>query len=111
MASRRRMRLTAYLLTVKQREDESLKAYLTRFNKEKMTADNQDEKIMLAALLGGIWPRSPFVAELAKKTPSTLREYIDMADDFVNIEDTLITLTTQPERMSEWELKGGQRKD
>ncbi|XP_035545937.1 uncharacterized protein LOC118348424 [Juglans regia] len=110
MASRKSRRPTAYLLTVKQREDESLKEYLTRFNKTKMTADDQYEKIMLAALLGGVWPRHPFMAELARKTPSILREFMDRTDDFVNAEDTLIALTTQQER-SEWEHKGGQKKD
>ncbi|KAF5469063.1 hypothetical protein F2P56_013163 [Juglans regia] len=110
MASRKCRRPSVYLLTVKQLEDESLKAYLTRFNKEKMTTD-QDEKIMLAALLEGVWPRSPFMAELARKTPSTLQEFMDKVDDFINAEDTLIALTTQPERRSERETKGGQRKD
>ncbi|KAF5480170.1 hypothetical protein F2P56_000936 [Juglans regia] len=63
-----------------------------------MIADDQDEKIMLAALLEGIWPRSPFMAELARKTIFTLREFMDRADDFVNAEDTLIVLTVQLER-------------
>ncbi|XP_041019355.1 uncharacterized protein LOC121261165 [Juglans microcarpa x Juglans regia] len=111
MASRRRQRPTAYLLTVKQRKDESLKAYLARFNKEKMIADDQDEKIMLAALLGGVWPRRPFMAELAKKTPSMLREFMDRVDDFVNAEDTLIALTTHDEGRGEWEPGGSQGKD
>lgn len=45
MASKRCRRPTAYLLTIKQREEESLKAYLTRFNKERLMTDDQDEKI------------------------------------------------------------------
>ncbi|XP_042972962.1 uncharacterized protein LOC122304763 [Carya illinoinensis] len=72
MVSRKCKRPVAYLLTVKQREEESLKVYVTCLNKESMTTNDQDEKIMLAALLGGIWPRSSFMAELARKTPSTL---------------------------------------
>ncbi|XP_040996211.1 uncharacterized protein LOC121242412 [Juglans microcarpa x Juglans regia] len=111
MASRRCRRSIAYLLTVKQREDESLKAYSTHFNNENMTANDQDEKIMLAALLGGIWPMSLFMAELARKIPFTLQEFMDRADDFVNAENTLIALTTRFERKSERELKGSQKKD
>ncbi|XP_042972935.1 uncharacterized protein LOC122304732 [Carya illinoinensis] len=49
MTSRRRRRPTTYLLTIKQREDESLKAYLAIFNKERMTTDDKDETITLAA--------------------------------------------------------------
>ncbi|XP_042942590.1 uncharacterized protein LOC122276745 [Carya illinoinensis] len=92
MPSRRRRRPAAYLLKVKQREDENLKAYLARFNKERLTTNDQDGKITLATLLGGVWPRSPFMAELARRTPSTLREFMDRADDFVNAEDTLQVL-------------------
>lgn len=59
-----------------------------------MMTDNQNKKIMLAALLGGIWPRSPLMIKLVRKTPVTLREFMDKADDFVNAEDTLWALTS-----------------
>ncbi|XP_042988685.1 uncharacterized protein LOC122316215 [Carya illinoinensis] len=58
MASKKRKQPVAYLLTVKQRDNKSLKAYLSRFNKEQMTTDDQNEKIILATLLGGIWAKS-----------------------------------------------------
>lgn len=45
MASRKRRCSTAYLLTIKQTENEVLKAYLDRFNKERMMTNYQDEKI------------------------------------------------------------------
>ncbi|XP_040987743.1 uncharacterized protein LOC121235461 [Juglans microcarpa x Juglans regia] len=93
VSSRRRRRPATYLLTIKQMEDESLKSYLARFNKERMTTDNQDEKITLATLLGGIWPRSQFMAELARQTFVTLREFMDQAENFINEENTLRTLT------------------
>ncbi|KAF5452054.1 hypothetical protein F2P56_027092 [Juglans regia] len=94
MASRTRRKPVAYLLTVKQKDDKSLKSYLSLFNKERMTTDYQNEKITLAALLGGIWPRNPFMTEIARKTPSTLREFMDRADCYINREDTLQALTT-----------------
>lgn len=56
MASRRSRCPVAYLLTIKHGEDEGLKTYLSRFNKECITTDNLDEKITLVALLGGVWP-------------------------------------------------------
>lgn len=86
---------------VKQRDKENLKAYLTRFNKEMLTTDDQDEKITLIALLGGIWPLSPLMVELARKTPSTLREFMDRVDNFVNAEDTLQALVDS----RKWEHK------
>ncbi|XP_042942838.1 uncharacterized protein LOC122277020 [Carya illinoinensis] len=108
MPSRRHPRPVAYLLTVKQKEDENLKAYLTRFNKERLTMDDQDEKITLAALLGGVWPCSPFMAKLTRRTPSTLREFMDKADDFVNAEDTLQALVDPGKEDRGIERRNGQ---
>lgn len=54
--------------------------------------DDQDDNITLAALLGGIWPQSLFMAKLARQTPSTLREFMDREDDFINADDTLHAL-------------------
>lgn len=44
LASSQRRRPTTYLLIVKQQENESLKSYLFKFNKECMTADDLDQK-------------------------------------------------------------------
>lgn len=51
------------------------------------------------------------MVELARRTPSTLREFMDRVDNFVNIEDTLIALTTQSEQNEERVSKGGQKRD
>lgn len=53
----------------KAERNESLKAYLAQFNKECMIVEDQDERITLAALLGGVWPQSTIMVELAKSTP------------------------------------------
>lgn len=59
-----------------------------------MSTDNQDEKITLVALLGGVWPRNLFLEEIAHRTPTTLREFMDQADGFINAKDTFEALTT-----------------
>lgn len=43
-----------------------------QFNKECLIVDDQDYKITLVVLLVGIWPRSPFMAELTRKILVTL---------------------------------------
>ncbi|XP_041010255.1 uncharacterized protein LOC121254329 [Juglans microcarpa x Juglans regia] len=70
MASRKMRHPAAYLLIVKQWDDEILKSYLSRFNREHMTTDDQDEKITLAALLGGL-SHNPFMTEITWKTPTS----------------------------------------
>ncbi|XP_040987735.1 uncharacterized protein LOC121235454 [Juglans microcarpa x Juglans regia] len=106
MTNRRRRCPSMYLLTVKQREDEILKAYLARFNKERMTTDDQDKQITLATLLGDIWPLNQFMAELAGRTSTTLREFMDHADGIINAEGTLQALI-EPRKM---ELEQADRK-
>lgn len=43
---------------------------------------------MLVALLGRVWPQSLFMVEQARWTLSTLREFMDKIDDYVNAKGT-----------------------
>ncbi|XP_042939467.1 uncharacterized protein LOC122274497 [Carya illinoinensis] len=108
MPSRRQRCPAAYVLTVKQKEDENLKTHLALFNKERLTTNEQDEKITLAALLEGVWLCSPFMEELARRTSSTLREFMDKADDFVSVEDTLQALLDPCKEDTKFEQKNKQ---
>ena len=45
---------TACLINIKQREDETLKSYITRFNKEALSIDEADNKILVAAFTNGL---------------------------------------------------------
>lgn len=84
-----------------------MKAYLSRFNEEHITMNDLDEKITLVALLGDIWPKSPFMAELARRTFTTLGKFMDQVSNFVNAEDTLQTLTTPRRSELEWSENEG----
>ena len=42
-------RSTACLMSIKQREDETLRSYISRFNKEALSIDKADDKILVAA--------------------------------------------------------------
>lgn len=70
---------------------------MARFS-EKLTIDDQDEIIILAALLGGVWPQSLFMAELAWKTPMTLQEFMVKAKEFMNTEDTIRAFIEQTQK-------------
>jgi hypothetical protein len=41
---------------MKQEERESLKDFMVLFNREELTIDNPDEKVVLPAFLGEVWP-------------------------------------------------------
>ena len=42
------------LLTIEQGENESLRSFIMRFNKEALTVDEMDDKLLLAAFHNGI---------------------------------------------------------
>ena len=47
-------RPTTYLLNVKQKEGETLRSYLTKFNKEILLVDGADNKVVLTAFISGL---------------------------------------------------------
>jgi hypothetical protein len=47
-------RPTTHLLNVKQKEGETLRSYLTRFNKETLLVDGADDKVVLTAFISGL---------------------------------------------------------
>ena len=47
-------RSTACLMSIKQQEDEMLRSYITRFNKEALSINEADDKILAAAFTNGL---------------------------------------------------------
>ena len=45
---------TACLMSIKQREDKTLQSYISRFNKEALSIDEADDKILVAAFTNGL---------------------------------------------------------
>ena len=41
-------------MSIKQREDETLRSYITHFNKEALSIDKADDKILVAAFANGL---------------------------------------------------------
>ena len=42
-------------MSIKQWEDETLRFYITRFNKEALLIDETDNNILMAAFTNGLW--------------------------------------------------------
>ena len=49
IGGQRHKRSPSSLLTIEQGENESLRSFITRFNREALTVDEMDEKLLLAA--------------------------------------------------------------
>jgi hypothetical protein len=69
----------SYLMTVQQRDSESLKDYIDCFQKERLTIVAALGNLVLMALLNGIHPHNPLALEVARKPPSDLQEFMEKA--------------------------------
>ena len=65
---------TACLISIKQREEETLRSYITRFNKEALLIDEADDKILVVAFTNGL-RKGKFLFSLYKKTQKPCQMY------------------------------------
>jgi hypothetical protein len=62
---------TTHLLNVRQKEGETLRSYLTRFNKETLLVDEADDKVILTAFISGLQSRD-FLFSVYKDLPTSM---------------------------------------
>ena len=62
---------TACLMSIKQQEGETLRSYISRFNKEALSIDEADDKILVAAFTNGL-RKGKFLFSLYKNDPKTM---------------------------------------
>ena len=76
-------------MSIKQREDETLISYITLFNKEALSIDEADDKILVVAFTNGL-RKSKFLFSLYKNDPKTMSEVLYRATKYMNAEDALL---------------------
>ena len=81
---------TACLVSIKQREDETLRSYIARFNKEALSIDEANDKILVAAFTNGL-RKGKFLFSLYKNDPKTMSDVLYRATKYMNAEDALLT--------------------
>ncbi|XP_050290502.1 uncharacterized protein LOC126728761 [Quercus robur] len=90
-------RSTACLMSIKQREDETLQAYITRFDKEALSIDEADDKILVAAFTSGL-RKGKFLFSLYKNDPKTMADVLYRATKYMNAEDALLAREEKPKK-------------
>ncbi|XP_065639129.1 uncharacterized protein LOC136071578 [Quercus suber] len=80
---------TACLMSIKQRDEETLRSYITRFNKEALSIEEADDKILVAAFTNGL-RKGKFLFSLYKNDPKTMSEVLYRATKYMNAEDALL---------------------
>ncbi|XP_065620354.1 uncharacterized protein LOC136063635 [Quercus suber] len=66
----------ACLMSIRQRKDETLRSYITCFNKEAFSINEADDKILVAAFTNGL-RKGKFLFSLYKNDPKTMSEIKD----------------------------------
>ena len=89
IGGQKHIRSPSSLLTIKQRENESLQSFITRFNREALTINEMNDKLLLVAFHNGV-NSDLFIHKLYEQEPQTMAELVHSAQNFMNEEDTII---------------------
>ena len=89
-----------------------LRSYITHFNKEVLSIDEADDKILVAAFTNGL-RKGKFLFSLYKNDPKTMLEVLYRATKYMNAEDALLAWEEKPrkkERPEDTRQDQGQKK-
>nr|XP_023892031.1 uncharacterized protein LOC112004041 [Quercus suber] len=75
-------------MSIKQREDKTLRSYITRFNKEELSIDEASDKILVATFTNGL-QKGKFLFSLYKNDHKTMLEVLYKATKYMNAEEAL----------------------
>jgi hypothetical protein len=95
IGSQRRGRPPTHLLSVKQMEGESLRAFVHRFNEEAMKIDHPKEDVTVTAFMAGL-RKGDFLYDLCKDPLEPMSELMYEATKHMNAEDDLEAIDDPP---------------
>ena len=84
-------------MNMKQWEDETLRSYITRFNKKTLLIDEANDKILVVAFTNGLW-KGKFLFSLYKNNPKTMSDVLYRATKYMNAEDALLAWEKKPKK-------------
>ena len=86
-----------------------MRSYIARFNKEALSIDEANDKILIAAFMNGL-RNSKFLFSLYKYDPKTMIDVLYRVTKYMNAEDVLLAHKERPrkrERQEESKQDGG----
>ena len=87
----------ACLMNIRQREDETLRSYITHFNKEALSIDEVKDKILVVIFTNGLW-KDKFLFSLYKNDPKTMSDVLYRATKYMNAKDALLAREEKPKK-------------
>ena len=88
---------TACLISLKQWEDETLRSYIARFNKEAFLIDVVDDKILVVTFMNRL-QKGQFLFFLYKNDPKTMSDVLYRATKYMNAKDALLARKEKPQK-------------
>ena len=88
---------TACLMNIKQWEDETPRSYITRFDKEALSIDEANNKILMAAFTNGL-RKGKFLFSLYENDPKTMSDVLYKATKYMNAKDALLAQEEKPKK-------------
>ena len=74
-----------------------MRSYITRFNKETLSIDEADDKILVAAFTNGL-RKGKFLFSLYKNNPKIMTDVLYRATKYMNVEDALLACEEKPRK-------------
>ena len=74
-----------------------LRSYITRFNKEALSIDEANDKILVTAITNGL-QKGKFIFSLYKNDPKTISDVLYKATKYMNAENVLLTREEKPKK-------------
>ena len=84
-------------MSIKQWEEETLRSYITHFNKEALSIDEADNKILVVAFTNRL-RKGKFLFTLYKNDPKTISDVLYRATKYMNAEDALLAREEKPKK-------------
>ncbi|KAL0454583.1 UNVERIFIED_CONTAM: hypothetical protein Slati_0797500 [Sesamum latifolium] len=85
-SKRKQKRSATYLFNIRQREDESLKNFIGRFNNETLEVQGLRIDMMLSILIHGL-KKGPFASALARDPPEDVEQLMRIAQKYIDEEE------------------------
>ncbi|GFZ13029.1 hypothetical protein Acr_23g0014140 [Actinidia rufa] len=86
MSCRNQQKNASHLFTVHQKETESLKDFVKRFNQAVLDVEDPSDKVIIMAMMEGLRP-GPLFDSLSKNVPETLSALQSKADKYIAAEE------------------------
>ena len=84
-------------MSIMQQGDETLRSYIAHFNKEALSIDKDDDKILVTGFTNGLW-KGKFLFSLYKNDPKTMSNVLYRATKYMNAEDALLAHKEKPKK-------------